>query len=537
MDQSMVYIMLFGIIALVGQVFNKSVIPIALLLVIVGMMLSFVPGFPEIELNPDLVLNIFLPVLIYQISSFASWNDIKKNFRPIVLLSVGHVIFITILVALFIHALIPQLDWPLAFLLGAVISPPDDVAIVSIAEKIRMPSRVVTILEGEGMLNDATALTLFRFALAAVVTHQFSPLHAMTAYVSVIVGETLYGLLVGFVIGELRLRFRNTSLHMIVSLLTPFIAYIPAEMLGGCGVLATAVTGFVIGNRYALRFLPEFRLVSRAVWPTLTFAIQSILFLMVGLDFRAVLERNSMIAPQLLWKYGLGVVAVVIIGRFIWVYLATYSTRLFSKTLAAKDPAPPWQYPFLISWAGMRGAISLAAALAVPVLPLTIEGANARDLLVFLVFCVIVVTLVIQGLTLPPLLKILGLHKRGQKERYANHLLELKVRLKLARMALRWLLEYKKEVKSDPKLVEPVKVYIESHRLLKAQLKERIDNHDIDDVHDEKEEAEAEIFLQSKIIDIERAELLNLWRDEKITLVVRDKLLERLDHRSKNLAE
>ena len=537
MDQSILYIMLFGIIALVGQVFNKSIIPIPLLLVIAGMMLSFMPGFPEIELNPNLVLNVFLPILIYQISSFASWKDVKKNSRPIFLLSVGHVIFITILVAVVIHNLIPQIDWPLAFLLGAVISPPDDVAIVSIAEKIRMPSRVVTILEGEGMLNDATALTIFRFALAAVVTHQFSLLHAVSAYVSVIVGETIYGLIVGYVMGQLRLCFRDTSLHMIVSILTPFIAYIPAEMLGGCGVLATAVAGFVIGNNYALRFSPEFRLVSRAIWPTMAFAIQSILFLMVGLNFRSVFEKNSMISSHLLWEYGLTTVGVVIIGRFVWVYISAYSTRLFSRTVRSKDPMPPWQYPFLISWAGMRGAISLAAALAVPMLPLTIDGANARDVLVFLVFCVIIATLIIQGLTLPPLLKILGLQKRGLKEQYDDHMLELRVRLKLIKSVLRWLLAYKKEVKADPKLVDPVKVYIESHRLLKSQLQERIDHHDEAEEHNEQEEAEADIFLQSKIIDIERAELLSMWRDEKVTLVVRNKLMERLDHRSKNLAE
>ena len=248
MEQIETYIILFGIIVIVGQTFNNSPVPISLLLVITGMLLSLLPTTPDITLDPNIVLNIFLPLLIYQISAFASWRDVKKNLRPIMLLSIGHVIFITILVAVVIHMLIPQFGWPLAFVLGAVISPPDDVAIVSIADKIRMPQRLITILEGEGMFNDATALILFRFALAAVVTHQFSAVRAVSAFFLVIIGETLYGLALGFIIGEIRLRIRNTTLHMMASLLVPFIAYIPAVMLGGCGVLATAVTGFVFGS-------------------------------------------------------------------------------------------------------------------------------------------------------------------------------------------------------------------------------------------------------------------------------------------------
>ena len=195
------------------------------------------PGIPAIDLDPKVVLNIFLPILVYQISSFASWNDFKKNKRPIALLSVGHVIFITAIVAWVIHALIPELGWPLAFIIGAVLSPPDDVAIVAIAEKIRMPNRVITILKGEGLFNDATALILFRFALAALLTHQFSAVHAVTTFFAIIIGETLYGLAVGYIMGELKVKISNTVLHVIASVLTPFLAYTPAVMLGGSGVL------------------------------------------------------------------------------------------------------------------------------------------------------------------------------------------------------------------------------------------------------------------------------------------------------------
>lgn len=535
MEIYITYILLFAIIVVVGNAFRNFTLPISLLLVITGMLLSFVPKFPRINLNPDVILNIFLPLLIYQISGFSSWKDVKKNLRPIALLSVGHVIFITVLVAVVIHALIPELGWPLAFVLGAVISPPDDVAIVSIAEKIHMPSRIVTILEGEGMFNDATALILFRFALAAALTHHFYVMHAGEAFVAVIVGETLYGLAVGFVMGEIRRRIPNSSLHMIASILTPFIAYVPAVMLGGCGVLATAVSGFVIGNVYALRFSPEFRLVSRSIWPTLSFGIQSILFLLIGLDLRLIIENISSIAIGSLLLYGLAVIAVVIIGRFIWVYLAAILPRILFPGILKKDPYPSWQSLFIISWAGMRGGVSLAAALAVPVLPLAVQGANSRDLLIFLVFCVITATLLLQGLSLPWLLKVMGIQKHAQREKYDEHLAELTAKLKMAAAALKWLKEYREKTE-DAELLELIKLNIERYKMQKIKLDAIIKNHDSEILHDDHLDRNEENCLLTQLIEIEKAKLLHLWQNEKINLVVRDKLLEQLDHRSKHIS-
>jgi Na+/H+ antiporter len=535
MEQELIYLVLFGIIVILGQIFNKTTIPISLLLVISGMCMSFIPGIPDLRLNPDIVLNIFLPVLIYQISTSSSWKELRKNRRPILLLSVGHVIFIAVVVAYIMHALIPQMSWSIAFLLGALVSPPDDVAIVSIGEKVRMPSRIVTILEGEGMFNDATALILFRFSLAAIATNTFSATGVVSDYFAIIIGETLYGLFIGFVMGELRRKISNTSLHMIASLITPFLAYYPAEKMGGCGVLATAVAGFVIGNRYALYFTPEFRLISRAVWPMLSYLMQSILYLLLGLNLHVILENISLSSFPILYFYSGIVILIVVVGRFIWVYPTVYLPRLLFKSIRRKDPYPPWQYPIVVSWAGMRGSISLAAALAVPVLPTIIEGVNTQDFLLFIVFSVIVVTFVLQGLTLPLLLKVLGVKKLGQKESYRNHMLELKTRVKLVRAVLQWLLEYKKTSKDDPKIIEQVDAALGNYRRIKAQLRERIAEHDENELHDEKAEVRAESFIASQIIMREREELLQLWRDEKINLYVRDKLLERLDHRTKYL--
>lgn len=539
MIEIITYLALFGIVVIIGQLFDRLAIPVSLLLVVVGMLLSLIPGFSLITLNPNLVLNIFLPMLVYQISAFASWKDFKKNFRPISLLSVGHVIFITVLVAFILNRLIPQLGWPLAFVIGAIISPPDDVAIVAIAEKIRMPDKVITILEGEGMLNDATALILFRFALAAVITHQFYVLHAAAAFILVVVGETVYGLILGYILGELRLKITNPSLHVIASLLTPFLAYLPAEMLGGCGVIATVATGFVIGNTYATRFTPEFRLVGRAMWPAITFAIQSLLFLLVGLDMLPIMKRISVIPLSPLLLYIGSVLAVLIIGRFIYVYISAYMPGLLFSSIRKNEPKLRWQNVFLVAWAGMRGSISLAAALSVPLLPALTNGVNPRDLLLFLVYGVIVVTLLLQGLALPWLVKILGIEKFAKREQYSEHIAELKARKKMIKAVLEWLSEYKNQVKDNQQLLEEVKFCIQWYKILKLKLATRIKSHDLNLPHDEKTEIEEETFLslRLRLIEVEKTELFRLWRTERINLAVRNKLLDRLDHLATHLAE
>lgn len=535
MDQIETYMILFGIIIAVGVLFSKSPVPTSLLLVIVGMILSFMPYFPPIYLQPNLVFEVFLPLLLYQISSFSSWKDVRKNIRPIALLSVGHVIFIMLLVAATVHFLLPQLGWPIAFVIGAVISPPDDVAIVSIAERIHMPSRIVTILEGEGMLNDATALVLLRFAVVAALTHQFSAVHAIGTFCAVVVCETLYGLFLGHLLGELRLRIQDPILHMIASILTPFLAFIPAERLGGSGVLATVITGFVIGHVYAVRFTPQFRLLSRSIWPTLAFTLQSLLFLLIGLDLRYIVERISTFHTADLILYSTVVTTVVIIGRFIWVYPAAYLPYLLFPSIRKKENAPTWQSLFVISWAGMRGSISLAAALAVPILPSVAGLADPRDLIIFLVFCLIIFTLIVQGLTLPSLLSILDVKKYERREKYNDHLLELKTRLKLVKAVLRWLKQFREEVQENKDLLAEVKLHIRDYRLLKTRIQINIANHGEYTEHDEELESRVETFILAQIMDVERMELLRLWREEKINYAVRNKLLDKMDHRSRYL--
>jgi CPA1 family monovalent cation:H+ antiporter len=234
--------------------------------------------------------------------------------------------------------------------------------------------------------------------------------------------------------------------------------------------------------------------------------------------------------------YAVTVALLIIVGRFFWVYACIYSVLGITFRYSKKsEPFPPWQYPFIVAWSGMRGGISLAAALAVPSLPFIIDGVNPRDLIIFLVFTSIVATLVVQGITLPWLIKLLGMHKFGRRDVYTEHLTELSVRLKMTKAALNWLHVYVNEAKEDPKIMNEVELYIHQYELLASQLEERVAAHDDRHIHDGKSEARQEIFILAQIIEVERVALLQLWHDKKINLTIRNRLLDRLDHRVKNL--
>ncbi|HVV69703.1 MAG TPA: sodium:proton antiporter [Gammaproteobacteria bacterium] len=533
MNQIETYILLLGIIFIVGILFNKKSAPLSLLLVIVGMILSFVPEFPRVQLEPQLVLNVFLPLLVYEASAQTSWREVKKDLRPIALLSVGHVLFITVLVASVLHAVVPGLSWSLCFVLGAVISPPDDIAIVALAEKLYLPRRIITILTAEGLFNDATALVIFRFALVAVVTQEFSFTAAIDKFLVIVLCEIVYGIALGFIIGEIRLRLKDAKLQILISLLTPFLAYTPAVMLGGSGVLATVVAGILLGHRYMHRFAPEIRLLGTSVWSMLVFLLQSILFLLIGLELRFIVERITSMSIASLALYSLLVVAVVIVGRFLWVFPAAYLPRFLFPAIRKKDPYPKWQYLFIIAWSGMRGGISLAAALAVPLLPPASGISSPKDLLVFLVFSVIFLTLILQGLALPWVVKVLGIQTERRREKLQEHMSELSARLTMTKAVLRWLLKYRTQVKEDAHFYAEINTYIKQYQILRKRITRAIENHDDSEEHDELKEVEGLVIPSAEIIKIERKVLEQLWVEKKITQAVRNKLLLQLDFRSR----
>jgi|GEM_PF-4617404 len=535
MDQIKLYIALFVIIAACGILFRHSTLPGSLLLVIVGMLLSFLPAFPPIVIDPHIVFNIFLPLLLYEASAYSStWREIKLNWRPIALLSIGHVIFITFLVAGVIHYLIPEFNWPLAILLGAVISPPDDVAILAIAENMHMPHRVMAILKGEAMLNDATALIIYRFALIALITSSFSLFQSVLDFFIIIICETVYGVVLANFIGQIRLRVHDANLQMLISVLTPFLAYVPATSFHGSGVIATVITGLFIGNYYWERYPPDIRLSARSVWETLGYCVQSILFLLVGLNFKFILEKNSDLSYHQLFLYSGSVIATVIIGRFLWCYPASYLPRLIPSIRKAEGKMP-WQYPFIVSWSGMRGGISLAAALAVPTLA-TIHGIHPKALLLFLVFSVIIATLLIQGLSLPWIVKKTGIIFYGEREQLCERYNELLVRLAMTAAVLKWLAEYQVEV-TQGLLASEIKLRIKEYSLIEKHFQDRISHYNKTKTIGEWVDLKEKVNLLMQMLYIERDELRKFWRDNKISLEIRYKLEKQIDLKMKHLTD
>lgn len=530
-----IYIWLLGIIACVGGMTSRIAIPSPLILVIAGMLLSFIPDLPDTVLDPDLILNVFLPLLVYAGCSFISWPEVKINLRPIAFLSIGHVIFITCLVAYVTHLLLPALPWSIAFLLGAVISPPDDVAIFAIADKIHMPQRILSVLMGESLLNDATALTLFRFALVAIATHQFSTLHALLTFIIVVVGEVLYGMVVGHLIGRLRLRISDPMLQVIVSILTPFIAYIPAVRLGGCGVLATVVASLVISHRYISQYSPDVRLLGQSVWETLSFVLQSILFLLVGLNLEIIMNQITRIPMQQLFLFGGAMTLTAIIGRFIWVFPASYFSLWLTKRHGQPIEKRHWRFPFIISWAGMRGGISLAAAMAIPHLSSSLDGVNLREFIIFITFCVITATLLIQGISLPYFIRKLGLNNLGIKEHSQEQLSVAAAKLQMINAVLEWLTKAK--ATSENKIMyDELNLQTLSYETRKAHMLDMINSEDNQHLREKMQHQLSSIKVQTDILDIERTVLTSLWHTNQISARVRNRLMRELDLHHRRLA-
>lgn len=411
-------------------------IPYSILLVLGGLLLGFVPGLPRFTLDPDIVFLLFLPPLLYSSAWLTSWRDFRANLRPISLLALGLVLMTTVVVAIVAHALIPELPWAVAFVLGAIVSPTDAVAATAIAQRLGIPQRIVTILEGESLVNDATGLVAYRFAVAAVVSGVFSLGAAGVQFVVVSVGGIALGLAAGWSLSYVHRWLDNPPLEITITLVTPFAVYLLGEeVLHVSGVLATVTTGLYLTWRAPTFFSSGTRLQAYAVWETLVFLLNGLVFILIGLQLPDILDiLKSTIAPHspilLIW-YAVLVSLTVILIRLIWVFPQALLPRLFSRRLRERDPYPDWRAVLLIGWTGMRGAVSLAAALALP--EVTAEGTAfpGRALVVFLTFSVILATLVVQGLSLPLLIRGLGLHDDGASERQ-----ETQARLTAAQAAL-----------------------------------------------------------------------------------------------------
>jgi Na+/H+ antiporter len=406
-------------------------VPYPIFLVVGGLVLGFAPGAPHVRLDPEVVFVVVLPPLIYSAAFFASLRDLRDNLRPISLLSVGLVLATLAAVAVVAHAVVDGMTWGTAFVLGAIVSPTDAIAATAIARRLGVPRRVVTVLEGESLINDSTALVAYRFAIVAVTSGTFSLAHAGLRFVLNVSAGVALGLVVGFLVAELRKRLTNVPTEIVVSLLTPYFAYLPAEVLGVSGVLATVSAGVYLGWRSPELISPNTRIQVFAVWEILVFMINSFLFVLVGLQLRPVLDSLSGESAGTLLGYAGVVSATVIVVRLVWVPLVAWLQRALFPRIRARDPLPPWRQIAVVAWTGMRGAVTLAAALAIPFH--TDAGAPfpQRDLIIFLSFGVLFSTLVLQGLSLPLLIRRLGVEEDGTAA-----LEEDKARLKAAQAAI-----------------------------------------------------------------------------------------------------
>jgi Na+/H+ antiporter len=472
-------LVLLAVVAAITMLANRLKIPAPILLVLCGLAASFVPGIPDVQLNPDVVLLLFLPPLVFSAALTTSWSDFRANLRPIVLLAVGLVLFTTAVVGAVAHAVI-GLPWAAAFVLGAIIAPPDEVTAIAVFSRLGVPRRILIILEGEGLVNDATSLTLYRFASATIAAGSFSLGGAGLFFVSVVVGEIAFGLFIAWMISWLLRRVEDPSVEITLSVLTPFAAYFPAEQLGGSGVLAVAAAGLYVSSRGPLFISYRTRIQGTAFWDMIVFLLNGLLFLITGLQLHTIFGRIAAeLSLNTLLGYGALMSVLVIVLRFVWMYPATYLPRIFSPSLRKRDPSPPWEHPFLVAWAGMRGGISLAAALAIP---FTINGNRpfpGRDLIIFLTFFVIIVTLVIQGLSLPILIQWLGLDddEDVESEKIAEE--EARARLAVAEAGLARLDELRQQRHAPPEAVDDLREdYQDRVNHLRTHLGGRVDrNH------------------------------------------------------------
>lgn len=409
-------------------------IPYSIVLVLVGAVLGFTPFMPKVELRPDLVLSLLLPPLLYQSGVGMSWRGFKANLGAILQLAVGLVIFTAAAVAWVSHALL-GLPWAVGFVLGAIVSPPDAVAPMAIARRYAVPSRILTILEGEGLVNDATALILFAFAVGAVVSGgAFSLPAALGEFAAIVVGEIVWGTALGWASLSLRKWAADTRVEMVVSLLTPFAAFWVPEEFGGSGVLATVACGLFVSWNGPRFISPATRLQGFFVWDMVVYLVEGVIFLLTGLQAHSIFARHGDGDWGRLALEAGAVCLVVIAVRFVWVFAVAYVGRLVCLP-GRRQPPPNWRAVFLIGFTGIRGVVSLAAVLSVP---LYANGAlfPMRDTLLLVTFAVILVTLVGQGLSFAWLVKKLGLVADGQREMDAAKRQEVAARVKSIDAAL-----------------------------------------------------------------------------------------------------
>ncbi|MEO5860940.1 MAG: Na+/H+ antiporter [Burkholderiales bacterium] len=479
-------------------------IPYPILLTLGGIALSFVPALPKIPIDPNLILVIFLPPILYPAALLTSWRDFSRAIRPISLLAIGLVLVTTLVVGLALKLLVPGIPWAAAFAFGAIISPPDAVAATAILGAMKLSRRTVAILEGESLVNDATGLVLYKFAVAATLSGTFSATAATGQFVLVAAGGILVGMAVGYIFVMLHRHLHDPLIEIMLSLTLPYTGYLLAETAHVSGVLAVVAAGLVRARHAPEVFSPETRLLGRSVWNLVVFLLNSLIFILIGLQLPQILKAlGTQSLAQLLW-WGAIVSLTAMTVRMLWVFASAYVPRWLSRRIRAREARPPWQTVTVIGWCGMRGIVSLAASLALP------TDFFYRDLIIFLTFCVIVATLILQGLTMPYLIRALSIG--ADWNAYDE---ERKARGQVLQAALRQFDTCSKEHPTSQTTAD----------LVREEYRQRIES-----LHPTRLafEAQPESLQQLRLalVAAERKELIRLWRAQEIG----DEALHEIEH-------
>ena len=501
----LVLLLAVSLLIMLGQ---KLRISYPIFLVVGGLIISIIPGMPRIEMDPEMVFLIFLPPLLYEAAWYTSWNDFWKWKRAIAMLAFGLVIFTSGIVAYVSQAIIPGFTLALGFLLGGIISPPDAVAASSILKHLRVPRRVLSILEGESLVNDASSLIVFRFALAAVVTGQFALEQAVTEFFWVAGMGIVVGLAVAHIMYLIH-RFLPTSasIDTALTLMTPYFMYLAAEHFHFSGVMAVVSGGLFLSYRSHEILNHQSRMQATSVWSTVVFVLNGLVFILIGLELPTIVDGMNGYSLGEAIGYGLIVSAVAIVIRLIWVYPTTFIPRILSKKIRESEANPGWKGPLLVSWAGMRGVVSLASALSVPLMIADGIPFPQRNLILFITFIVILVTLVFQGLTLPLLIKWINIKEIDDKMPEEEQITGIQLRLMQSAQA-RLEEKYQTQMETND-LLKNLKKQLETDISLTWQKLKCLEC-----FNDEREDVRFHNEVLLELIDVQRKELF-LLRKEK----------------------
>jgi len=504
-----IYFLLFSAVLLVG-IAQKIHVPYPIILILGGGALGFIPGIDNIFFDPNLILTIFLPPILYYSAFAISFREFQKNWKNIFSLALGLVAFTTIVIGVIFKGIFPQFSWALAFAFGAIVSPPDAIAVTSILKRFNINSRLITLLEGESLINDASAIVIYKITMAALLTGSYSLSEGSLEFFYVVIGGVLIGLVLGLLFQEFSRRYLEPVLGVIFSFTIPYVTYIVADLLDVSGVLAVVVTGLIGARIIHTHHSSLRRVLGFAVWDILIILLNCIVFILIGLQVRTIAEDMTGNQILIYSGYALLIAFAMSVVRMMWVYAraAFFYINAWHHDDASQRCPQILKEAALIGWTGMRGIVSLAVALALPfTLPngMPLEGRNE---VVFITFVVILISLLIPGLTLPMLIHWLKLNPVNKDAKVK------KIRKQLA--------QYTQEMIAS--LLESKFINEKEHKFLKSYFRS---HHKVLELAHEVEENMPNIELaRRKVIHLQRTKLIEIWKIHEID----DKLLNHLEN-------